>query len=84
VRQAKIAILQYVLAHRDARDTVEGIEQWWLPQARAYSVADVEAALQDLARQHLIRVWETGAAEPVYGRGAGDLRSIEEYLHRCE
>lgn len=84
MRQAKIAILRYFLAHPDARDTVEGIEQWWLPQAQPYSVGDIEAALQDLARQHLIRVWETGAAEPVYGRGAGDLRSIEEYLHRFE
>jgi len=82
VLQAEIAILQYILEHQDARDTVRGIEKWWLPQARSYSIADVEAALQDLARQNLIRIWEPTSAEPVYGRAGDDIHPIEKYLSR--
>jgi hypothetical protein len=84
VREAAIAILRYILSHQNARDTMEGIEKWWLPQSRPYGVADVEVALRDLARHNLIRVWEPLAAQPVYGRGTEDTGSIQDYLHRCE
>lgn len=84
MRQAEIAILQYILAYKDARDTVRGIEKWWLPQSRPYSVADVETALQNLVELNLIQMWEPAAAEPVYGRAAEDSHPIEEYLRHYE
>lgn len=82
MRQAEKAILQYILLHRDARDTIEGIEKWWLPQSRPYSVADVAAALHSLAEQSLIRMWDPASAEPVYGLEANSLSSIETYLRQ--
>ena len=84
VRQAEKAILRYILLHRGARDTIEGIEKWWLPQSRPYSVADVAAALHCLAEHRLIRVWEPASAEPVYGLEADNLPSLEAYLRELQ
>jgi hypothetical protein len=81
---AEIAILKYIVAHQDARDTLEGIEKWWLPQTRPYSVADVSAALHALERRDLIQVWGKGSADPVYGRGSMEPQRIEDYLRSLE
>ena len=84
VRQAEIEILRYLLAHRDARDTIEGIAQWWLPQSGQYKIADVAAALHGLANRNLIRVWESTSAKAVYGLGSADPHSLEAYLQSLE
>jgi hypothetical protein len=84
VRRAEAEILRYLLAHETARDTVEGIEQWWLPRSRPYSRADIEAALRDLQHRQLLRVWESASALPIYGQGTVDRRAFEDYLHSLE
>jgi hypothetical protein len=84
VRRAEVEILKYLLAHQDARDTVEGIEKWWLPQSRLYGIADIAAALRNLQKLALIRVWQSASAQPIYGRGSADLPSLEEYLRSVE
>src|SRR5579884_2329145 len=43
VSHAQADILRYLIAHLDARDTIEGIEKWWLPPDRQYGVADISA-----------------------------------------
>jgi hypothetical protein len=70
VLQAELDILRYLIAHLDARDTIEGIEKWWLPQERRYGLADIAAALTQLEDNHLVRVWTSTSARPVYGRDA--------------
>ncbi len=72
-------MLRYLLAHQEARDTLEGIEKWWLPQFQQYGMADIAAALRDLQQRDLIRVWQFPFAKPIYGRAA-DLAALEEYL----
>jgi hypothetical protein len=84
VQQAEAAILRYLAAHQDARDTIEGIEKWWVPQSREYGRADVAAALEILARKSLIQVWRSASAKPVYGRGDADDRALEDYLRSLE
>jgi hypothetical protein len=84
VRQAEIDVLRYLLANPDARDSIEGIEQWWLPRSRTYKIADVSAALNHLANRSLIRVWESASAKSVYGLGAADPAAIEDYLGTLE
>lgn len=44
-------ILRYLAANPGAKDTVEGISQWWLPQAQP---AAVKAALAALVAQGLV------------------------------
>ena len=80
VQQAEAAILRYLLAHLDARDTIEGIEKWWLPQSRAYGIGDVSIALQNLENRSLVRVWKLAFGKPVYGRSAADAQTLEACL----
>jgi len=82
VQQAEVAILRYLIANRDARDTMEGIEKWWLPQVRQYGIGDVAEALDELQSRNLIRVWESSSAKPVYGCGSCDSRLLEEHIRK--
>jgi hypothetical protein len=82
VRTAEIEILRYLIAHQDARDTLTGIENWWLPASRQYGVADIAAALRHLEDRQLIRVWKPAFGEPVYGRYSPDPAPVEEYMRR--
>jgi hypothetical protein len=75
VRQAEIDILRYLLEHPDARDTLEGIEKWWLPQSREYGTADIAVALNKLEKRSLIQIWQSASALPIYGRGPKEART---------
>jgi hypothetical protein len=81
VRKAETDILRYLIAHQDARDTIEGIEKWWLPQSREYGIADIAAALVLLENRGLISIWKSVSARPVYGLRSGDKsHSLDDYL----
>jgi hypothetical protein len=85
VSTAERDILRYLLAHRDARDTIAGIEQWWLPQSKEYGVAEISAALLHLERRGLVTIWKSVSAQPLYSLPSGDLtRALEEYLRPLE
>lgn len=82
MHQAEVAILRYLIANQDARDTIEGIEKWWLPQVRPYGIGDVLEALRELESHNLIRVWKSASSKPVYGRGGPDPHPLEEYIRK--
>ena len=84
MQRAEADILRYLLAHQDARDTIEGIEKWWLPQNQPYRRSDIETALRHLEERELIRVWQSASAEPIFGQGAAGRTAIEERLHGLE
>ncbi len=84
MRKAEIDILRYLAAHKDARDTMEGIAQWWLPQSGEYGIADIAGALRRLESRELIRVWKSASAKPVYGLDWMGPGSVEEYLRSIE
>ena len=84
MQRAEADILRYLLAHQDARDTVEGIEKWWLPQGQPYRRSDIETALRALEELELIRVWQSASAEPIFGQGAAGRAALEERLHSLE
>lgn len=84
VLQAQVDILRYLIDHEAARDTVEGIEKWWLPQNRSYAVADIAAALAELEAQNLIAVWTPASSEFVYGCALREPQLLRAYLHLLE
>ncbi len=85
VSTAEKDILRYLLAHRDARDTIEGIEQWWLPQSREYGIAEISAALLELERGAILSVWKSVSAQPLYSLGSVErAQSLEDYLRSLE
>ena len=84
MRDAERAILRYLIAHRDARDTLEGIEKWWLPQSKEYGIETVSEALQRLESRNLISVWKLASAKPVYGLSSADIDALLEHLRSPE
>jgi hypothetical protein len=85
VSRAENDILRYLLVHQDARDTIEGIEQWWLPQPRDYGIAEIAAALLRLEHRGLISMWKSVSAQPLYSLRSGDhAQSLEDYLGSLE
>ena len=82
VRQAEAGILRYLIAHQDARDTIEGIEKWWLPQSCEFSVADIAAALERLENHKLIC---SGSRNPPnrFTAGAARIRQRSKAISRA-
>lgn len=61
-------ILAYLVEHPDARDTLEGIVQWWLLEQEIKKwVAEVKAALADLIGEGLV-IEERGADAKLHYR----------------
>ena len=48
VARAIHEIAQYVSRHPDARDTLEGIRDWWLPSDISFTAAELQQALDIL------------------------------------
>lgn len=44
-------ILAYLESHPGAADTADGVHRWWLVDGGGYALAEVERALDRLARQ---------------------------------
>jgi hypothetical protein len=84
VRKAEIEILRYLIAHEDARDTLEGIAKWWVDQSNEYTSAEIDEALHRLEHHELVRVWKSTSAKPVFGRATADSRLLEDYIHSLE
>lgn len=81
VRRAAIAILQYLHDHPQAKDSLEGIAQWWVGQEQA----TVEKALKFLVkagvlqkRRHLYRLTAFKAASPEANAMAQTLQQLRE------
>jgi len=74
-------LLGYLCAHPDAKDTAEGIENWWL-RAHGANVdrMDVRAALNDLvARDWLI--WKGSlSGRQIYGLNQARRAELQELL----
>jgi Fe2+ or Zn2+ uptake regulation protein len=62
------AILRYLAAHPDAVDSAEGIAQWWLPAECHVDLDTMEAALERLLRQGLIRQRTNADQHVLYSR----------------
>lgn len=77
-----LQILQYLEAHRDARDTLEGIAEWWLLEQRIRQViVEVKQAMAELLEQGLVResIGRDGRVhyqiDPMAGGEAGPRKS---------
>jgi hypothetical protein len=77
-------ILRYLIAHPEARDTLEGIEKWWLPRLKPYAVGDVSEALRRLEEQGLVRVWTSPLTQPLYGCSSAGTDPLIDYLRNLE
>jgi len=60
-------IMSYLTEHPEARDTLDGIVQWWLLENRIiHQTAVVKEALADLISQGLIREYTIDESKTLY------------------
>ncbi|HCZ15240.1 MAG TPA: helix-turn-helix domain-containing protein [Accumulibacter sp.] len=62
------ALLRYLHRHPDAADTVDGICEWWLPRHWRVDRQKVEAALERMEAQGLVRRRENADRHVLFSR----------------
>ena len=63
-------ILRYLAQHPGAKDTAEGIAEWWMPARKTRpALTEVRDAMEDLVSRGLV-IAEQGADGRVFYRGS--------------
>lgn len=74
-------VLAYLMQHPEARDTTEGIADWWLLEQRIRSaVAEVQAALGALVSQEFVVARECRDGRTYYRLNRAKEREVRRYL----
>jgi len=77
------AILNYLRAHPDAKDTLEGIAQWWLTrEGIERKVKEVERGVSILLDQGLVIEVRRDGLMPYYRLNTGTIRRTNSTLKR--
>jgi len=80
VRQVALEILAYLAKHPEAKDTLEGVRQWWLEDPDRWSERDISSAAQALVDRGLLRVWELSPGSAIFGPTGHFLRSPQKFV----
>jgi predicted DNA-binding transcriptional regulator len=75
-------ILNYLVEHRLAKDTLEGVVQWWIAdRAQSPATLDVQLALDELVRRGWVVVTKRSPNSMLYGLEESCLGEIQEFLN---
>ena len=81
-QQIARGILRYLLPHPEAKDTLDGIAQWWLGWERGEPArGDVERAVSLLLSQGFILETRRQGLQPYYGLNPQKQEEIFKFLH---
>ena len=74
-------ILQYVVDHPDAKDTLEGILKWWRPKDKSeWRKGDVQEGLDFLISKRWLTKRKTSPSKEIYGINKDRLQEIRSFL----
>jgi hypothetical protein len=77
------AILGYLVKCPDAKDTIEGIRDWWLPRD---FISQEKITVQDALNFLVSRGWVTErrcrSADKIYGLNKNRLKEIQDFLRK--
>ena len=74
-------ILQYLIAHPDAKDSLEGILRWWLPgDFGAWEEGEVREALDALVTREWLTWRCITPSQSLYGMNREKLEEIQRFL----
>ena len=74
-------ILQYLIAHPDAKDSLEGILRWWLPGGLgAWEEGEVLEALDALVTRGWLTWRFITPSQSLYGMNREKLEEIRRFL----
>lgn len=78
-----VEILRYVVAHPKAKDTISGIEKWWLSQSLSgEGRKKIEALLNSLVVTGWFIARCSPQAETIYSLNENKLHEIQEFLSK--
>ena len=78
-------ILGYLCSNPDAKDTVDGIEKWWLKGAQASANAtSVRKSLDNLVKSGWLVSSERWGTGTVYGLSKHRRETLQRFLQRTE
>lgn len=80
VREVGLEILAYLAKHPEAKDTLEGVRQWWLDDPDRWSERDVTSAAQVLVERGLLQIWELSPGSAIFGPTSQFLRSPQKFV----
>ena len=76
-----VEILRYVVAHPRAKDTISGIEKWWLPQSISREgKKKIEALLNLLVAKGWLIARCSPQSETIYSLNENGLPEINDFL----
>ena len=73
-------ILQHLIDYPDAKDTMEGIYKWWLPEGHTWRRGEVQKALAFLALKGWLIKRAIVPNKEVYGINKGQLEEIRNFV----
>ncbi len=74
-------ILRYVVAHPRAKDTIDGIEKWWLPTSKKREgKRRIEEALNLLSAKGWLNARSSPQSETIYSLNENSLEEIKAFL----
>jgi len=74
-------ILRYVVAHPDAKDTIDGIQKWWLPKdIKLEGKRKTEEALNFLAAKGWLNIRSSPQSETIYSLNENSSEEIDAFL----
>jgi hypothetical protein len=84
VQAVAMEILQYLVQHPHARDTVEGVLKWWLPiHPVPRTKAVVQDALDSLVAQSRLTKRKISHSQDVYGANEERIEEIRTLLSKA-
>ena len=75
-------IVRYMTQHPEARDTLAGIRDWWLPPGSSYTPAELQEALDILTSLGWMVKQTLVAQTVVYGASEAGLGPASEFLKK--
>jgi hypothetical protein len=82
VRRAIHEIVQYMTHHPEARDTLSGIRDWWLPPGSSYTSVELHEALDALTAWGWLVKYALVGETVVYGVAEAALEQANKFLRK--
>ncbi|MFQ6029013.1 MAG: hypothetical protein ACE5Q6_16150 [Dehalococcoidia bacterium] len=76
-------VLHYLIEHRDAKDTLDGILKWWLPERQSnWRMDKVQKALDVLVLKGWLTERKVRSSKKIYGLNKDRLEEIKNFLRQ--